>query len=43
MPRTCRASSAMRSKVALRYAPLQPLLRLLEPLSGATVRAGYTF
>jgi aminoglycoside/choline kinase family phosphotransferase len=30
-------------RVALRYAPLRPLLRLLEPLSGAAVRAGYTF
>jgi hypothetical protein len=29
--------------VAMRYAPLRPLLRLLEPLSGAGVRAGYTF
>jgi len=30
-------------RVALRYAPLKPLLTLLEPLSGAAVRAGYTF
>ncbi|MDP1648923.1 MAG: phosphotransferase [Rubrivivax sp.] len=30
-------------RVALRYAPLRPLLKLLEPLSGARVRAGYTF
>jgi hypothetical protein len=30
-------------RVALRYAPLKPLVRLLEPLSGAAVRAGYTF
>ena len=30
-------------RVALRYAPLRPLLKLLEPLSGASVRAGYTF
>jgi len=30
-------------RVALRYAPLKPLVRLLEPLSGASVRAGYTF
>jgi len=30
-------------RVAMRYAPLRPLLRLLEPLSGAGVRAGYTF
>jgi aminoglycoside/choline kinase family phosphotransferase len=31
------------SKVALRYAPLKPLLRLLEPMSGARVAAGFTF
>jgi aminoglycoside/choline kinase family phosphotransferase len=31
------------SKVALRYGPLKPLLRLIEPLSGAKVDAGYTF
>ena len=31
------------SKVALRYAPLRPLLRLLEPLSGARLQAGFTF
>ncbi|MDO8420004.1 MAG: aminoglycoside phosphotransferase, partial [Rubrivivax sp.] len=30
-------------RVALRYAPLKPLVSLLEPLSGTTVRAGYTF
>jgi hypothetical protein len=30
-------------KVVLRYAPLKPLLLLLEPLSGAPPRAGYTF
>ena len=30
-------------RVALRYAPLKPLLKLLEPLSGAELRAGYTF
>jgi hypothetical protein len=30
-------------KVALRYGPLKPLLRLLEPLSGAQVSDGYTF
>lgn len=30
-------------KVALRYAPLKPLLRLLEPLSGARVESGFTF
>ena len=31
------------TQVAMRYRPLAPLLRLLEPLSGAAVRAGYTF
>ena len=31
------------TQVALRYRPLAPLLRLLEPLSGAAVQAGYTF
>ncbi len=31
------------SKVALRYAPLKPLLQLLEPLSGAKVSSGFTF
>jgi aminoglycoside/choline kinase family phosphotransferase len=30
-------------KVALRYGPLKPLLRLIEPLSGAKVSAGFTF
>jgi hypothetical protein len=30
-------------RVALRYAPLKPLLKLLEPLSGTELRAGYTF
>jgi hypothetical protein len=34
---------AYATKVALRYRPLAPLLRLLEPLSGAAVKAGYTF
>lgn len=34
---------AAASKVALRYGPLKPLLRLLQPLQGATVGAGYTF
>ncbi len=34
---------AYAQRVALRYAPLRPLLKLLEPLSGASVRAGYTF
>jgi hypothetical protein len=43
MRRNCRASSATPRKVALRYRPLAPLLRLLEPLSGAAVKAGYTF
>ncbi|CAD5373171.1 Aminoglycoside phosphotransferase [Rubrivivax sp. A210] len=31
------------SRVALRYAPLKPLLRLIEPMSGARVDAGFTF
>jgi hypothetical protein len=30
-------------RVALRYSPLRPLVSLLEPLSGAAVRGGYTF
>jgi len=34
---------AYATRVALRYAPLAPLLPLLEPLSGQAVRAGYTF
>jgi aminoglycoside/choline kinase family phosphotransferase len=34
---------ASASRVALRYGPLKPLLRLLEPLSGARVQAGFTF
>jgi len=34
---------AYATKVAKRYRPLQPLLRLLEPLSGARVQDGYTF
>ena len=34
---------AYAQRVALRYAPLKPLVRLLEPLPGAAVRAGYTF
>jgi aminoglycoside/choline kinase family phosphotransferase len=34
---------AYASRVALRYAPLAPLLSLLEPLPGQPVRAGYTF
>ncbi len=31
------------TRVASRYVPLKPLLRLLEPMSGQTVSAGYTF
>ena len=31
------------TRVANRYAPLRPLLRLLEPLSGTAVEAGFTF
>ena len=31
------------TRVAARYRPLKPLLRLLEPLSGKTVTAAYTF
>lgn len=34
---------AAASKVALRYGPLKPLLRLLQPLQGETPGAGYTF
>lgn len=34
---------AYATRVANRYAPLQPLLGLLEPLSGMAVKAGYTF
>lgn len=34
---------AYAQKVALRYGPLKPLLRLLAPLSGAQVGSGYTF
>lgn len=34
---------AAASKVALRYGPLKPLLRLLPPQQGAAVGAGYTF
>ena len=31
------------TRVAMRYAPLRPLLQLLEPLSGQALSAGYTF
>ena len=31
------------TRVALRYAPLKPLLTLLEPLSGQRVQQGFTF
>lgn len=31
------------SKVALRYGPLKPLLRLLQPLQNAPLSVGYTF
>jgi aminoglycoside/choline kinase family phosphotransferase len=34
---------AYATKVALRYRPLAPLLKLLEPMSERTVAAGYTF
>jgi aminoglycoside/choline kinase family phosphotransferase len=34
---------AYATKVALRYAPLTPLLTLLEPMSGRAVSAGFTF
>ena len=34
---------AYATRVASRYAPLTPLLRLLQPLSGNIVTAGYTF
>jgi aminoglycoside/choline kinase family phosphotransferase len=34
---------AYANKVALRYRPLQPLLALLEPLSGTRVEQGFTF
>lgn len=34
---------AYATRVATRYGPLKPLLRLLEPLSGQAVKAGYTF
>ena len=31
------------TKVATRYGPLKPLLRLLEPMSGAQLKQGFTF
>ncbi len=31
------------TRVALRYGPLKPLLKLLEPLSGQEVKQGFTF
>lgn len=31
------------TKVAMRYAPLKPLVRLLEPLQGQALTVGYTF
>ena len=31
------------TRVALRYGPLKPLLRLLEPMSGTQVKQGFTF
>jgi N-acetylmuramate 1-kinase len=34
---------AYATRVANRYAPLKPLLSLLEPMSGQALRAGYTF
>ena len=34
---------AYANKVAMRYAPLAPLTRLLAPLQGNAVSAGYTF
>jgi N-acetylmuramate 1-kinase len=34
---------AYATKVAMRYAPLAPLARLLEPLQGRSVTVGYTF
>jgi len=40
---TCAHRLAPVNKVALRYGPLKPLLKWLEPLTGAEVGAGYTF
>ena len=37
------ATAAGVSRMALRYGPLKPLLRLLEPLGAAAPGAGYTF
>lgn len=37
------AVAARVAKIALRYGPLKPLLRLLESFSGPTTGAGYTF
>ncbi len=34
---------AYATRVAMRYAPLAPLVPLLEPMSGAAVQSGYTF
>lgn len=34
---------AYATKVAMRYRPLQPLLPLIEPLSGTALASGYTF
>jgi aminoglycoside/choline kinase family phosphotransferase len=34
---------AYMTKVALRYRPLQPLLTLIEPMSGQRVTQGHTF
>lgn len=34
---------AYATKVALRYVQLQPLLPLIEPMSGSAVQSGYTF
>ena len=34
---------AYANKVAMRYGPLKPLARLLEPMSGQKVEAGFTF
>jgi len=31
------------TRAAMRYRPLQPLLALIEPMSGQALRSGYTF